>query len=208
MGFKPVYRNPTDVIKSEEWNKILDELVDLRTTIDTMTHSVTLTSLESPFGLFAKLKSEMSEDFNYGIEVMGLITRQYFRPDNGSGICRFGVDNYAEILYYWAGAFPSGAEALRLTLEYIDGTTFVSENQFIHELTQLRPKGKKNPYTEYLTSPNQHLWYKYGLTNPEPGKIIRHITFEDMTAKSTIRIGNVIQYITRIRPLFEYTEKK
>jgi hypothetical protein len=208
MGFEPVYKKPADIIRSEEWNKILDELVDLRKTIGTMTHGVTLTSLESPFGLSARLKSELSDDFNYGMEVMGLLTRQYFRADKGSGICRFGVDSYAEILYYWAGAFPSGAEALRITLEYIDGTTFVSENLFVHELTQLKPKGKKNPYTEYLTSPNQHLWYKYGLINPEPEKIIRHITFEDMTAKSAIRIGNVIQYIARIRPVSEYTEKK
>jgi hypothetical protein len=208
MGFEPVYKKPADIIRSEEWNKILDELVDLRKTISGMTYSVTLTSLESPFGLSARLKSELSEDFNYGMDVMGLITRQYYRADKGSGICRFGVDNYGEILSYWAGAFPSGAEALRITLEYIDGTSFVSENQFIHELTQLKPKGKKNPYTEYLTSPNQHLWYKYSLINPSPEKIIRHVTFEDMTAKSTVRIGDVIDYLTRIRPLPEYTEKK
>jgi hypothetical protein len=208
MGFEPVYKKPADLIRSEEWNKILDELVDLRKTIATTTHSVTLTSLESPFGLSAKLKSEMPEEFNYGMDVLGLITRQYFRADKGSGICRFGIHDYADILYYWAGASPNGAEALRMTLEYNDGTTFVTENQFIHQLSQLKPKGKKNPYTEYFTSPNQHIWYKYGLINPEPEKIIRHITFEDMTSASTIRIGNVIQYIARVRPLSDYQEKK
>ena len=82
------------------------------------------------------------------------------------------------------------------------------QNLFIHQLDQLKPKGKKNPYTEYFTSPNQHIWYKYGLINPEPEKIIRHVTFEDLTAQRTIRIGNVVQYITRVRPLSDYAGKQ
>lgn len=208
MGFEPVYKKPADLIRSEEWNKILDELVDLRKTIGTMTHAVALTGLESPFGLSATLRPDLSEDFNYGIDVMGLINRQYFRADKGAGICRFGIDDFVEVLFYWAGAFPAGDDALRVTLEYFDGTTFVSENLFIHELTQLRTKGKKNPYTQYLTTPNQHIWYKYGLVNPEPAKAVRYVTFEDMTQKSTVRIADVLQYITLIRPLSDYTGKK
>lgn len=208
MGFEPVYKKPADLIRSEEWNRILDELVDLRKTIGTLTQGVTLTGLESPFGLSATLRPDLSEDFNYGIDVMGLLTRQYYRAGKGAGICRFGIDDFAQVLFYWAGAFPSGTDALRITLEYFDGTTFVSENLFIHELIQLRTKGKKNPYTEYLTTPNQHIWYKYGFVNPEPAKAIRHVTFEDMTQINSVRIGNVLQYITLIRPLEDYTVKK
>lgn len=208
MGFEPVYKKPADIIRSEEWNKILDELVDLRKTIGAMTHSVTLSQLESPFGLSARIRSETPDDFDYGMDVLGLISRQFFRHDKGSGICRFGIHDHAEVLYYWAGAFPTGADGLRMTLEYNDGTTFVTENLFIHQLSELKPKGKKNPYTEYFTSPNQHIWYKYGLINPEPEKIIRHVTFEDMTTGTTFRIGNVLQYIARIRPLSDYQGKK
>jgi len=208
MGFEPVYKKPADIIRSEEWNKILDELVDLRKTIRNMTRCVTLTLLESPLGLSGKLKSDVPEEFNYGLDVIGLLTRQYYHSEKGTGICRFGVDDHAEIIYYWSGAFPDGAETLRISLEYIDGATFTSDNLFIHGLTQLKPKGTKNPYTEYLISPNQRIWYKYGVVNPEPEKIIRYITFEDLSPKSTIRIGNVIQYITRVRPFTTYVERK
>jgi len=30
MGFEPINKKPGDLIKSDEWNKMIDELVELR----------------------------------------------------------------------------------------------------------------------------------------------------------------------------------
>jgi len=208
MVFKPVYKKPSDLIESKEWNQILDELVDLRATLDALRYSVTLTSLESQVGLSAGLRMETSEEVNFGMEHYGLLSQQYFRSDKGAGICRFGIDDYAEVIYYWAGAYPTGAEALRITLEYVDNPPFSTENLFIHELTELRPKGKKHPYAAYLNFPNGKVLYKYGLINPEPEYKIRHIIFEDTAPKATVHIGNALVYIAKLQPISDHTGKK
>ncbi|MCE8426288.1 MAG: hypothetical protein J5U17_10995 [Candidatus Methanoperedens sp.] len=201
MIFEPTYKKPGDLIRSEEWNKIIDELMDLRKYIESMTRSVTLTSLESPVGASCKLSTDAPEDFNYDMDVIGLITKQYYVEKELGEICRFGIHDSADIIYYWSGATKGDRDALQITLEYVDGSTFNSEKLFIHEWSKLRPKGDKNPYVEYLQSPNQHLWYRYGLRNPSPEKEIRYITFEDVSVESGVRIANVIQYVTRVIPL-------
>lgn len=202
MVFEPNYKKPGDLIKSDDWNKIQDELVELRKFVESMTRSVTLTGLESPVGTSYSLTKEASEDFDYGIDVLGLITKQYYlgRKETGD-ICRFGIHDYADIIYYWSGAAHGDRDSLKITLEYVDGTTFASDNLFIHEWSKLRPRGSKNPYVEYLQSPNQHLWYKYGIENPSPEKVIRYITFEDVDADSAARIADVLQYVTRVKQL-------
>ncbi len=202
MVFEPAYKKPGDLIKSDEWNKIIDELVFLRKYIESMSRNVTLTSLSSPIGISRNLSTDVPEDFNYGIDVMGLITKQYYMGEKETGeICRFGINDSADIIYYWSGAAKGDSESLKITLEYVDGTTFSSEKLFIHEWSKLRPKGNKNPYVEYLQSPNQRLWYRYGFENPGPEKEIRYITFEDISTDSAVRIANVIQYTTRVKPL-------
>jgi len=209
MGFEPTYKKPGDLIRSDEWNKILDELIDLRKYIENMTRSITLTSLESPIGTSRNLSTDVPDDFNYGTDVMGLITKQYYLGEKEKGdICQFGVHDFADFIYYWSGAANGDRDALQITLEYVDGTTFTSEKLFIHEWSTLRPKGKKNPYVEYLQSPNQRLWYKYGLENPNPEKGIRYITFGDVSMESAVRIANVIQYVTKVRQLTIGAKKK
>ncbi|HLB69441.1 MAG: hypothetical protein OIN88_13425 [Candidatus Methanoperedens sp.] len=202
MGFEPINKKPGDLIKSDEWNKMIDELVELRKYIDNMTRSVTLTSLASPAGTSYSLSKEVPDDFNYDRDVMGLITRQYYVGAKETGeICTFGINDFADIIYYWSGAARGDSDALKITLEYVDGTTFVSDKLFIHEWSKLRPKGSKNPYVEYLQSPNQRLWYRYAIENPNSDKEIRYITFEDTSPESAVRIGNVLHYVTRIKQL-------
>jgi hypothetical protein len=202
MVFEPNYKKPGDLIRSEEWNTLQDELVVLRKYIENMTRSITLTALESPTGKSRNLKTDVPEEFNYGTDVLGLITSQYVSGEKEiAEICKFGIIDYADVIYYWSGAIKGDQHALEITLEFFDGTIFTSENLFIHEWSKLRPKGNQNPWVEYLYSPNQRLWYKYGLKNPSPEKSIRFITFRDTSPESGVRIANVLQYTTRVAPL-------
>jgi len=209
MGFELTHKKPGDLIKSDEWNMILEELIELRKYIESMTRSVTLTSLASPLGTSRNLSTDVPEDFNYGTDVMGLITKQYYVGAKETGkICQFGIHDCADVIHYWSGAAIGDKEALQITLEYTDDTTSTSEKLFIHEWSELRRKGSKNPYVEYLQSPNQRLWYKYTLENPSPEKGIRYITFEDVSEESAVRIANVIHYMTRVKPLTISARKK
>ncbi len=98
MVIELTYKKPGDLIRSEEWNKIMDELIELRKYIDNMTRSMTLTGLSSPVGSAYNLSSGTTEDFNYGIDVMGLITKQYYPGRRETGeICRFGVTDFADV---------------------------------------------------------------------------------------------------------------
>lgn len=202
MVIEPNYKKPGDLIRSEEWNKILDELVSLRSYIDNMTRSATLMSLLSPIGKSYGLGKDTGDDFNYGTDVMGLITRQYYLGKSESGdICKFGIHDHADVLSYWSGAAYGDREALEVSVEYTDGNTFKTGTLFVHEWSNLRPKGNKNPFIEYLQSPNQHFWYRYSLVNPSPEKDIRYVTFRDMNPDCAVRIANVIHYTTRVKPL-------
>lgn len=208
MVFNPIYKKEGDLIKSEEWNQIIKELVELRNYIDNMARNVTLTELASPVGNSRNLSTDVSDDFNYGTDVMGLITKQYYVGANEVGeICRFGINDFADIIYYWSGAAKGDQESLEIALEYVDGTDITSNKLFIHEWSKLRPKGNNNPYVEYLQSPNQRLWYRYGFENPHPEKEIRYITFEDISTESAVRIANVLHYVTRLKPL-TFSDKK
>ena len=202
MVMETNYKKPGDLIRSEEWNKILDELVALRSYIDNMTRSVTLTSMSSPIGKSYGLGSGIEEDFNYGTDVIGLITKQYFMGRSEAGdICRFGLNDQADLISYWSGAANGDKEALEIDIEYVDGSVFTSDKLFIHEWSNLRPRGNKNPYSEYLQSPNQRLWYRYNIVNPNPDKEIRFITFRDTNQAIAVRIANVLHYTTRVQPL-------
>jgi hypothetical protein len=202
MVIERKYKNPGDLIRSEEWNQILDELIDLRKHIDEMSSRDTLTSLESPTGTSCGLGTNAPQDLNYDTEVMGQITKQYYVGGAEVGeICKFGINNFADIIYYWSAATVGGDDVLKVTLEYTDGSTFTSDKLFIHSWSELSRKGDKNPYVEYLLSPNRRVWYKYALQNPHPDNEIRSITFEDVSANSGARIANVVQYVARVMSL-------
>lgn len=202
MAIEMNYKKPGDLIRSDEWNKILDELASLRSYIDNMTRSVTLTALSSPIGVSCELGGGVQDEFNYGTEVMGLITRQYFvgRTETGD-ICRFGLNDYADTISYWSGAAFGDKEALSIIIEYVDGTVYEAKGLFVHEWSSLRPKGQKTPYVEYLQSPNQRLFYRYVLVNPNPDSEIRYVTFRDTNNDCAVRVANVLHYVTRVRQL-------
>jgi hypothetical protein len=196
------YKKPGDLIRSEEWTKIKDELVELRRYVDNMTRSVTLTDLSSPVGTSYALSSGAPDDYNYGIDVMGLITRQYYLGRKEAGeLCRFGVTDFADVISYWSGGANGDRDALEIVLEYVDGSVYTTDKLFVHEWSNLRPRGNKTPYAEYLQSPSQRLWYRYTLVNPNPDKEIRYITFRDSSPDCAVRIANVLHYMTRVRPL-------
>lgn len=206
MPFEPVYKKPGDPIRSEEWNSILDELISLRKYIENMTRSVTLIGLESQNGKFSRLSTDAPEGFNFGMDVMGLITRQYY--GGAKEICRFGINDFADIIYYWSGS-KADSESLKISLEYVDGTFLPPQIFFVNDWSRLRQKSDKNPYLEYLLSSDERVWYRYGMKNSHPEKEIRYIIFEDESGTGGTRIGNVIHYVTRVLPLSKFwTEKQ
>lgn len=212
--FEPVKKSPGELIRSEDWNKIQEdvktdletlerELLVLREYIDRMAKSVTLTNLDSPVGVSYRLNEDVPGEIgNYATNVLGYITRQWVLGTEEMGdICKFGVIDYFDMLSYWAGANKSNKGALEITLEYVDGTIHSEGDLFIHDWTQLQVKGNRNPYIEYLLSPNERVWYKYAIRNPHPDKEVRYISFKDIDEKNAPRIANVIQHVARIRPV-------
>jgi hypothetical protein len=212
--FEPIRKKPGELLRSEDWNKIQDDiktdlerLVDenrrLREYVDSMALSVTLTNLDSPVGTSYRLDEDVpGESGNYATSVSGYITRQWILGKEKTGeICRFGILDFFDLLYYWSGAENGDKETLEITLEYVDGTMHTMSNLSIHEWTQLRPKGAGNPYVEYLLSPNERVWYKYAFKNPNPNKEVRSVSFRDTSEESAPRIANVIQHVARIRPI-------
>jgi hypothetical protein len=212
--FEPIKKSPGELIRSEDWNKIQEdvqtdlttleeEIKRLKEYIDNMTGSVTLTNMESPVGTSFRLNEEIpGEVGNYSISVLGYINRQYVLGREQTGdICKFGVLDYFDRLYYWAGANKSDKGCLDITLEYVDGTMYPASALFIHDWTQLQVKGDLNPYEEYLLSPNERVWYKYTITNPNPDKEVRYVSFKDADPDNAPRIANVIQHVARIRPV-------
>jgi hypothetical protein len=212
--FEPIRKEPGELIRSEDWNKIQEdikaelvrlgeEIRNLREYIDSMAKSVTLINLDSPIGLSYRLDEDVpGETGNYATSVLGYITRQWILGrERMDEICRFGVLDYFDLLYYWSGAENGEKVTLEITLEYVDGTMHTSSELFINEWTELMPRSTENPYVEYLLSPNERVWYKYALRNPNPDKEVRYVSFRDINEEVGPRIANVIQHVARIRPI-------
>lgn len=211
--FKPIIRNPGDLIASEDWNKIQEDIRDdveeldkkigeLKGYVENMMYGVTLTELKSPVGSSYNLDENIpGETENYGASVVGNITKQWDINKEKGIVCRFGIVDAVDILYYWGGAKDGDKKTLKITIEYVDGDVYSADELFIHECSELRKKGKENPYVEYLLSPNEKVWYKYMLKNPKPEKEVRYLSFENTNQNCSLRIGNVIQYLTKIKNL-------
>jgi len=212
VKFKPIKRKPGDLIRSEDWNKIQEDIyTDLRNLelkletliehVNRLTSSVILTNMSSLEGTAYDLDYTLpGETKNFGIKVLGHINKQWvLEPGRTGVICRFAIIDTFDLLYYWASAGNGDKPALEITLEYIDGTIQTFSNIYIHEYSDLRPKGTANPYVEYLLSPTECVFYKYALKNPVPEKEVRYITFKNTNPSVTLRIGNVIHYLTRVR---------
>jgi hypothetical protein len=212
--FEPINKKPGELIRSEDWNKIqediktdlmtlAEEIQSLRAYIDSMAKSVTLINLDSPVGTSYRLDEVVSGEIgNYATSVLGYITKQWILGRGKTGeICRFGVIDFFDYLYYWSGAENGENATLEITLEYVDGTLYVSNALFINEWMELKPRSTDNPYAEYLLSPNERVWYKYTLRNPNPNKEVRYVSFKDNNEEAGPRIANVLQHVARIRPV-------
>lgn len=212
--FKPIVRKPGELIRAEEWNRIqeeisqdimeLDEKINqLRKYIDSLTETTTILNPASPVGNSYSLNENIpGERGNYTATVVGPITRQWALERGRVGdLCRFGLAAYLESLDYWAGAEDGDRKALEITFEYIDGTSATVSNIFIHECSKLRPKGADNPYLEYLLSPNERVWYRYRVRNPNPDKEVINVIFRKIDPTCILKIGNVIHYKSKISTL-------
>jgi hypothetical protein len=211
--FSPILRKPGEVIKSEDWNRMQEDiradieelerkLQVLKEYVDNMEESATMLNMDSIVGKCYGLEEIMpGETSSYEAPIVGLITKQWLLPKGEVGdICRFSVVASLELLDYWSGAENGDKGALEVIFNYIDGTSAVVSELFVHDRIKLRPKGTKNPYLEYLLSPNEHVWYRYRLVNPNPEKEVLSVSFKNVVAGCTPRIGNVIHYRSKIVP--------
>jgi hypothetical protein len=213
VSFQPIRKNPGEIIRSEDWNKIQedvkkdlekleDEIQSLRDYIDSLAKSVTLTNLDSPIGKSYKLDDVIEGEVgSYATTVLGYITRQWVLGKEIGEICKFGILDYFDILYYWAGAEKSDDPCLEISLEYVDGSIYNQPGLIINDWSQLEVKNQFNPYEEYLLSPNERVWYKYSIRNANPDKEVRYVSFNDIDENNSPRIANVIQHVARIRPI-------
>ena len=195
-------KKPGEPISAEEWNKLVEEVINLRKYVEQITRAITLTGLESPIGSPHNLSKHTPADFNYETEVLGLITKQYFLgTENVGEICMFGIHDFADVIYYWSSAAEGDKLALKTSLVYTDSSMYKTKDLFINDNKRLSPRSDNNPWFEVLASPNNRLIYRYGLLNPEPDKPIRYIIFEDINKECAPIIGNVLHYVTRAKPL-------
>ena len=211
--FEPIFRKPGEVIRSEEWNKIQEQvsqdikeleskLKSLKEYVDSMEQTQTLLNLTSPIGISYALSEVLQgEKTSYESPTIGLITRQWLTEKGQVGaICKFGINNKIQSLDYWAGAENGDRKTLEITIEYIDGTNSVASGLLVHDRSRLRPKGTDNPYVEYLLSPNENVWYRYRLANPSTEKSVLSVTFKNTDPSCNTRIGNLLHYSSRITP--------
>jgi hypothetical protein len=211
--FNPILRKPGEVIKSEDWNRMQEDiradiqelerkLQVLKDYVDNMEESATMMSMDSFVGKSYKLDEIISGEISsYDAPIVGLMTKQWLLAKGKVGeICRFSVVAHMELLDYWAGAENGDKKALEVVFNYIDGTNAVVSELFVHDRTKLRPKGTQNPYIEYLLSPNEYVWYRYRVVNPNPEREVLTVSFRNTIEECTPRIGNVIHYRSKIIP--------
>jgi hypothetical protein len=198
-------KKPGEMIRSEDWNRIVTELLALREYVNNMGESMTFTGLTSVTGQGFDLDVQNPPGFSYGAHVVGLITKQWVAPlpANTGEVCSFGITDYFETMQFWAGADNGDKPALDVILEYIDGTTHkAGDKLFVNNranLTARDPAGG-NPYFEFLRAPFGN-WYKYQIRNNSPNKEVRSVKFINVNKDCVIRIGNVLHTRSKIKPM-------
>lgn len=212
--FKPIIRKAGEVIRSEDWNSIQEGLLaeitslelkieSLKTYIENMSERITLTGLESVAGRSFGLDEEVpGETSTYRVKSMGLITRQWVTAVMGEGdLCHFGITDYFDVLYYWAGAENGNQNMLDIEIEYADDTIAkLLENGYVNDKNTLSESNEANPYIEFLYS-DFGIWYKYQIKNPHPNNQVRYVRFRNVNPDSNPRIGNTIQMKTRVKQI-------
>lgn len=219
VQFEPIKRNPGEVIRSEDWNKMqndvktdLEELEQrlqiLKDYVDSMQETTTLLNISSLLGKSYNLNEAVAgETTSYATPIVGLLTKQWLLNRGETGeICRFGLVTLLDSIDYWAGAENGDKKTLEVVFDYMDGTNAVVSELFVHDRSRLRPKGTETAYVEYLLSPNEYVWYRYRIANPNPEKAVLTISFRNTNPECTPRIGNAIHYKSKITPAKILTE--
>jgi len=199
---RSLIKKPGDTIRSEDWNRLVTELIALREYVNNMSESVTLTGLVSRTGQSLALDTVNPPGSSYGARAVGLITTQWVTPmpANVGEICAFGITDHFETVQFWAGADNGDKNALDIVLEYVDGTmSKTGDNLFVNSRATLTEKAGNNRYSEYLRAPIGY-WYKYQIRNRAPDKEVRSIRFVNVNKECVVRIGNVLHLRTRIKP--------
>lgn len=202
---RSLVRKPGEMIKSEDWNRLVTELVALRDYVNNMGESMTLTGLTSIVGEGYDLNTENPPGFSYGARAIGLITKQWVAPmpANTGEVCSFGITDYFETMQFWAGADNGDKATLDVILEYIDGTTHkAGDKLFINSRTTLSARDPTggNPYFEFLRAPYGN-WYKYQIRNKSPDKEVRFVKFVNVNKECVLRVGNVLHFRSKIKPM-------
>jgi hypothetical protein len=107
---------------------------------------------------------------------------------------------------YWSGADNGDKKTLEIAFNYFDGTSAIVKDLLVQDRKKLRNQDEQNPWLEYLLSPNEHVWYRYRVANPDPKKEVLNVSFKNTNPDCTPRIGNVIHLRSKIIPtkiLFE-----
>jgi hypothetical protein len=211
--FNPILKKPGEVIRSEDWNKMQEDIRDnieelerkldaLKNYMDNMQETTTLLNVKSLVGNSYNLDQVIpSERASYEAPIVGLITKQWLLANGKAGeICRFSIVACFELLDYWSGAEDGDKKALEVIFNYIDGTSATVSGLFVHDRIRLRQKGTENPYIEYLLSPNEAVWYRYQVKNPNPKKEVLNVSFRNIIAGCSPRIGNVVHYRSKLIP--------
>ncbi|MFQ5759120.1 MAG: hypothetical protein ACE5IF_05535 [Candidatus Bathyarchaeia archaeon] len=219
VEFDPIKRKPGEVIRSEDWNKIQEDirtdlaelerkLQNLKNYIDNMQETTTLLNITSLIGTSYNLNQVIpGEAASYETPIVGLLTKQWLLEKGKTGeICRFGVVTLLDSIDYWSGAENGDKKALEIVFDYMDGTNAVMSELFVHDRSKLRPTGTDNPYLKFLLSPNEYVWYRYRIANPNPEKEVLTISFRSIDPECTPRIGNVLHYRAKITPAKALTE--
>ncbi len=219
VEFEPIKRKPGEVIRSEDWNKIQEDVKNdlddlerklqvLKDYIDNMQETTTLLNVSSLLGKSYNLDEVVPEETaSYETPIVGLLTKQWVLSKGETGeICRLGIVTHVDSIDYWAGAANGDKKAIEVVFDYMDGTNAVVSDLFVHDRSRLRPKGTDNPYIEYLLSPNEYVWYRYRIGNPNPEKEVLTISFRNTDPECTPRIGNAIHYRSKITPAKILTE--
>jgi hypothetical protein len=197
VEFEPIKKNPGEVIRSEDWNNIQEgiradleelerKLQELKNYTDSMQETTTLLNINSLGGTSYDLNTVIpNETTSYESPIVGLLTKQWLLEKGKTGeICKFGVVTHLDSIDYWSGAENGDKKALEI----------------VHDRSKLRPKGTENPYLEYLLSPNEYVWYRYMVDNPNSEKEVLNISFRCTDPECTPRIGNVLHYRSKITP--------
>jgi hypothetical protein len=214
VEFEPIKRKAGEVIRSEDWNKmqedikadlekLQDKLEELKNYIDSMQETQTLLNMSSLVGIpYGLDQAVLGETGSYETPIVGLLTKQWLLDGGRTGeICKFGVVTFLDSIDYWSAAENGDKKALEVVFDYMDGTNAVIGDLYVHERSKLRPKGTDNPYVQYLLSPNEYVWYRYRIVNPNPQKEVLTVSFRNTNSACTPRIGNVIHYRSRITPI-------